>query len=115
LAIGIPYDEGKLKLSERIVDIFRDKVPAFARIKMEGITIHHLLTMTSTVLFNEAEAMTQSDWIKAFFESSTKGKLGQTFNYNSLNTYMLAAIVCKKSGMSMTDFLEEKLLKPDIK
>lgn len=112
LAVGMLYDEGKLKLDDRILDIFPENASAVNRLLLKEVTVRHLLTMSSTVMFNEAESMTESDWLKGFFSSATSGEAGKTFNYNSLNTYVLAAIVCKLSGESLCSYLGRKLFAP---
>ncbi len=112
LAVGMLIDDGVLALNDKVTDIFSDMIGAINRIKLKELTVKDLLTMTSTVVFNELESISEEDWVKAFLNSSLKGEIGSTFNYNSLNTYMLAAIVCRKSGTTLTDFLRKRLFKP---
>ena len=109
IAIGMLIDDGVLKLDERVVDILREKAGAVAKVKLKDLIVEDLLTMRSTVLFSEADAMVDSDWQKAFFQAPTKGGIGKTFRYNSLNTYMLSAIVTQKTGKLLSEFLEERL------
>ena len=111
LAIGLLVDDGKLRVTDRVVDILQDSVPLGVKLKHKNLTVEHLLTMTSTVIFNEAEAMASEDWVKSFFNSGTIGELGKTFNYNSLNTYILSAIVKTLSGKGLSEFLDERLFK----
>ena len=112
LAIGMLIGEKKLSLDENLADIFPDEVNAISRLKYKEITVRDVLTMRSTVLFNEAGSMVEGDWEKAFFSSLTKGEPGKTFNYNSLNTYMLSRIVKRKSGLSLFDYLTPRLFAP---
>ncbi len=107
LATGALIDENKLSLSESLADIFPDIPAGVSKIKMKSITVRNLLTMTSTVTFNEAEAMVSRDWVKQFLSSTTSGDHGASFSYNSLNTYMLAAIVKAKSGKCVSEYLED--------
>lgn len=109
LAIGILIGEGKLRLDEKVIDMFPDDDSALSKIKYKNLTVEDLLTMRSGATFAEAGSMADSSWIKAFFSSSVKGGIGEDFNYNSLNTYMLSAIVKCKSGKGLFDFLSEKL------
>ena len=109
LAIGILIGDGKLRLDEKVIDMFPDDDSAMAKIKYKNLTVEDLLTMRSGATFAEAGSMADSSWIKAFFSSSVKGDIGETFNYNSLNTYMLSAIVKQKSGKNLLDFLRERL------
>lgn len=112
LAIGMLIDDGVLSLDEPIINIFKEETTPLTRIKLKDLCVEDLLTMRSTVTFSEGDSMTDSDWIKAFLASPTKGIIGETFKYNSLNTYMLSAIVTKKTGLTLSDFLEERLFEP---
>jgi len=112
LAVGMLIDEGKLRLEDRIIDLFPEKATAVNRLWMKDVTVRHLLTMSSTILFNEAGSAIAADWLAGFFESVTVGEVGKNFMYNSMNTYLLAAIVCKVSGETMSSYLERKLFKP---
>ena len=112
LAIGMLIDDEILRLDEKVVSIFREEVGTVAKLKLKDLRVEDLLTMRSTVLFAEADSMTDDDWVKAFLSASTKGEIGESFRYNSLNTYMLSAIVTKKTGKSMSEFLDERLFSP---
>ena len=112
IAIGMLIDEGKLSLKESAASIFEDRVNIIDKLRMDGITVEALLTMRSGIVFNEAESFTSSNWVKSFFSSATQGKIGETFNYNSLNTYILSAIVYRKTGKHLSEYLAERLFKP---
>ncbi|MBQ8814129.1 MAG: serine hydrolase [Lachnospiraceae bacterium] len=112
LAIGMLIDEGRLRLDDKLIDLFPEQVNTVNRLLLKDIRVRHLLSMSSTVLFNEAESITEVDWVRGFFSSAIAGEPGKTFNYNSLNTYMLSAIVCRVSGESMSSYLERKLFAP---
>jgi CubicO group peptidase (beta-lactamase class C family) len=112
IAVGILLDEGKLSLDEDIESVFPDKVGRIAKLSPRTVTVHDLLTMRSGVSFNEAESMCTEEWTKEFITSAAIGENGRDFFYNSMNTYMLTAIVVKKSGMSLTELLKEKLFEP---
>lgn len=112
MAIGILISEGALKLSDRVVKIFDDICPALSKIKLSKITVEHLLTMTSGIVMNELVIAGEKDWLKAFLESSCKFEPGTKFHYNSLNSYVLSCIVEKITGVTMFDFLQERLFAP---
>lgn len=112
LAIGLLADEGRLTLQDKISAYFADEISPINRIKLRELTVEQLLTMSSGVVFNEAEAVTESDWLKAFFSSATKFGVGKEFSYNSLNTYVLSALVTRITGLSLTDYLTPRLFKP---
>ncbi len=112
LAVGMLMDEGKLTPDTHVVELFPDKTSPVSRLKYKELTVEHLLTMTSGVVFNEAACMTETDWLTAFFASAPSTKPGREFRYNSLNTYVLSAIVRRVSGQSLCEFLTPRLFVP---
>lgn len=112
MAIGMLIEEEKLKLDENIYDIFLDHINAFSKIFRPVITVENLLTMTSGVTFNESGIVSGNDWLGSFLNASVNGKPGTEFQYNSLNTYVLSAIVTKRTGETLTEYLTPRLFGP---
>ena len=112
MAIGMLIEEGKLKLDENIYDIFSDQINALSKIFRPVITVENLLTMTSGVTFNESGIVSGNDWLGSFLNASVNGKPGTEFQYNSLNTYVLSAIVTKRTGETLTEYLTPRLFGP---
>ena len=112
MAIGMLIEEEKLKLDENIYDIFPDHTNAFSKIFRPVITVENLLTMTSGVTFNESGIVSGNDWLGSFLNASVNGKPGTEFQYNSLNTYVLSAIVTKRTGETLTEYLTPRLFDP---
>ena len=67
--------------------------------------------MTAGVSFNETGAVTENDWVKSFLESNVKFEPGTKFFYNSMNSYMLSAIVKEVTGRGILDILKERIFK----
>ncbi len=110
MAIGLLVDDGLLSVDERLVDIFPEvhyKDPKF-----KDITVHHLLAMSAGVSFAEAGAVSEVKWTEAFFESAVGYAPGTDFNYNSMNSYILARIAVLRSGMSLTELVKRRILEP---
>ena len=112
MAIGMLIEEEKLKLDENIYDIFPDHINAFSKIFRPVITVENLLPMTSGVTFNESGIVSGNDWLGSFLNASVNGKPGTEFQYNSLNTYVLSAIVTKRTGETLTEYLTPRLFGP---
>ena len=110
MAIGLLVDDGKLSLDTRLVDIFPEYKPVDRR--FNSITVRHLLIMSSGVTFSEGGSVTETEWTRAFFESRLAFTPGSTFAYNSMNSYVLAHIVVRIAGTSLTEFLTERILHP---
>ena len=112
MAIGMLIEEEKLKLDENIYDIFPNHINAFSKIFRPVITVENLLTMTSGITFNESGIVSGNDWLGSFLNASVNGKPGTEFQYNSLNNYVLSAIVTKRTGETLTEYLTPRLFGP---
>ena len=97
MATGLLIDEGKLDLSENIYKIFHDK---------------NLMTMTSGVTFNESGIVSGNDWLESYLNAPISEKPGTKFQYNSLNSYVLSAIITERTGMPMDEYLKPRLFEP---
>ena len=111
-AIGMLVDEGLLSIDEALCDIFYDKAPERADLPAYRMTVRHLLNMSTGSLFNESGSAMGADWERDFLRAGTKFEPGTAFDYNSMNTYMLAAIVRRKTGETLTDYLKPRLYEP---
>ena len=110
LAIGCLITDKKLNIDEKIVDIFDKKKFGLFAGRIKKITVRHLLTMSSGIQFNEASSLFEEDWLKGCLSSNVAFEPGMKFAYNSLNSYILSAIVLEKTGKSMLSYLKERLL-----
>ena len=110
LAVGLLADDGLLSVEEPVADIFDES--GTLRRRLKDMTVEDLLTMRSGVQFTEAEALTETDWVRRFLSAAPKGEPGEEFAYNSLNTYMLSAIIRRRSGRSLMELLQERLFGP---
>ncbi len=112
LAVGMLIDEGRLSLSDKVYRFFPEHTPNVLQTRLRSLTVEHLLTMTSGVTFAEVGAAVETDYAKSYFESTVRFEPGKVFSYNSMNSYILSAIVHRLTGGSLTDFLTERLWKP---
>lgn len=112
-AIGFAEQEGLLSLEEKLVDIFPDRCPEKLSENLRKADIYSLLTM-SCGHENEISAQEDAspDWISAFLHHDFPYAPGTMFQYNTPGTNMLAAILRRKTGMGLTEFLEPRLLAP---
>lgn len=110
MAIGLLFDDGLVTPETRLVDIFPE-IP-YKDKRFSYITIEHLLTMTTGILFGEAGSVTESEWSAAFFSSAMMYAPGTEFYYNSMNSYILARVVAELSGRSVIDYVNERIFAP---
>ena len=111
-AIGMLVDEGKLSLDEFVCDIFPDKCTLLTGKRTRSITVHHLVTMRSGVNYREMGCVLDKDWVSAFLSSDLMFDPGSEFQYNSMNSYMLSAIVTRKTGLTLLEYLTPRLFEP---
>ncbi|MCM1329300.1 MAG: beta-lactamase family protein [Ruminococcus sp.] len=112
MAVGLAASEKILFLTEKVAPIFKEELPKNPHKFMEKITVRNLLTMSSGADFNEAKAVMSKNWVRDFLSSEIKFPPGTDFHYNSLNSYMLSAIVCKRAGTSLSEYLNQRLFRP---
>ncbi len=112
IAVGMLIDEGRLSLDTLVTDVFAGQVPSMFTLRKKELRVRHLLTMSSGVSFSEAGAVTDDNYVKAYLESGMVFKPGEKFMYNSMNSYMLSAIIQKLTGVTMFDYLKERLFAP---
>lgn len=121
LAMGCAVDEGKLSLSDRVIDFFPDMLPAQIPDGMKDMTLRHLLTMTCGMeetptllsIFNPSvQGKDTINWVREFFASPMPHKPGTYFYYNLFATHIVCAIVEKATGMPFIDYITPRLLAP---
>ena len=114
-AVGFAVAEGKLKLTDKVISFFPDKLPAQTSEYLKKLEVRHLLTMSSGHDVDPTKAVFKDkgiDWVEAFFTEPLVHEPGTFFVYNSLGTYMLSAIVQKVTGEKVIDYLYPRLFRP---
>ena len=112
-AVGLAIDDGKLALTDKVIDFFPDKLPADVSNNLKAMTVRDLLTMTCG---HDEEPTGQreegADWVQAFLAHPVVHEPGTFYLYNSLGTYMCSAIVQKVTGEKVVDYLDARLFQP---
>lgn len=107
-AIGFLLDEGKLDLDERVIDIFPEFAPEKPGKYWRELRVRDLLTMNIGAASDHI-SHTGGHWMRQFFTKNIQHAPGTKFKYDSDATYVLSAIVEKRSAKKTMEFLEEKL------
>ncbi len=107
-------DDSKFDTGTHICDFFPEIKPR-SRL-FSSLTVEHLLTMSSGIVFGEVGVVCDTSWTKTYFESDLAFLPGEKFAYNSMNSYILAVIadrICKSEyGVGAEDFVYERLFAP---
>jgi len=108
-AIGIALKEGRLSLDEKMTDVFADEIAqrtiAIPEM-MKRITVRHVMTMTNGMAHHPSMS---GDWIENYFRTPMAHEPGTHFAYNSSGSCMLGAIILKRTGQNMKNYLTVRL------
>ena len=126
-AIGFAVQEGKLRIDQKVVDIFPDDLPAERSENLNKMTLADLLSMscgheTEVALPNMIRATYGLEtpptrpgdptWVQAFLAHPVPREPGTHFRYNTPGTYMLSAAPQKTVGETTRDYLVPRLFEP---
>lgn len=119
LAVGKVVESGKLKLTDKVISFFPDKLPDSISPYLADVDVRDLLTMTcghakDKTVANMLREQTDRnmDWVRIFLSYPIDCKPGEVYCYNSLGTITLSAIVQKLTGKKMIELLQETLFEP---
>lgn len=118
LLIGCAIDDGYIKNVDQPVD---ELLPDYPNLHNKGLLLKHLLTMSSGSDWDEAYSTAFSVTTQAYYgnnlpklmkEVQIEEEPGVTFNYRSGDTQLLALILSRATGKTLSDYASEKLWKP---
>jgi CubicO group peptidase (beta-lactamase class C family) len=118
ILIGAAIDEGKIKSIDQPVSDF---LPEFKEGDNSKVTIKHLLTMSSGINFDEdyispfaypAQAYYGDDLKKLTYGYKVTEESGKFFKYLSGNSELLAFILMKATGKTLSEYMSEKIWIP---
>ncbi len=118
LLVGCAIEDGYIKSIHQSIDQF---IPELKNLRGKGLTIEHLLTMSSGTNWDEHYSSVNSITTKAYYGNDIKKLMqevevieepGRIFRYKSGDTQLLAIILTKATGKTLADYASEKLWKP---
>ena len=113
-AVGLAIADGKMALTDKVIDYFPDKLPAEVSENLKAMTVRDLLTMSCghDEEPSARNADTEQDWVTTFLAQPVVHEPGTFYLYNSLGTYLLSAIVQRVTGEKVVDYLTPRLFEP---
>lgn len=109
-AMGMAAAEGLLQLDEKLVDIFPERFSTPPCETMRRVTIEHLLTMSmGHTGRTDADFLAEPSWIEEGLHRYLENEPGSNFFYDNMCSYLCCAILQKRSGMTLHDYLRAKL------
>ena len=120
VAIGLLEEEGKLSLDAPVATFFPEKIERELPRFLAEQTVREMLTMTTCgstagwfrMRREEPDNPLYIDRTKLYFATSNANRpAGTVWEYDSPGSQVLCALVEKLSGMSLFDYLNEKIFK----
>ena len=94
LAVGLAVQDGNLSLDDKVGDI----------------TVRHLLTMTSGKQVTQIRD-TSDNWVESWLALPGTAP-GKTFAYDTMNSFVLSAIVQRATGSTILELLNKRIFQP---
>ncbi len=110
-AVGLAIAEGKLSLDDPVLKFFPADAPANASDNLKAMKVRDLLTMTCGH-DTEPKISDNAPTVKQFLAHPVPHQPGTHFQYNTLGSYTLSAIVTKVTGKTTLEFLKPRLFAP---
>jgi CubicO group peptidase (beta-lactamase class C family) len=110
-AVGFAVAEGLIRVDDEVLKFFPEDAPAEPAAQLKAMRVQDLLTMT---VGHQDEVSSAPDQLsaKSFLAQPVPHKPGTHFKYNTPATFMLSAIVQKRSGQTVLDYLQPRLFDP---
>lgn len=114
--VGIAIDEGKIK---SVDDVITEYIPELAELEgFSEISIRHLLNHTSGIKFSDSKFNPFSDNAKYYYGHNLRklllkaelyGPPGKETHYSSVNAQLLALILERATGTTLSSYLQQKI------
>jgi CubicO group peptidase (beta-lactamase class C family) len=118
--VGMSVDRGELKSTDELVTNYLPELAENDE-RFKRLTIQHVLDMRSGFDFKERSFSPFSQITRSYYGANLKkivGKLkfknepGKVFEYQSINTQVLAFVLEKATGKGLQELMQERLWKP---
>lgn len=111
-AVGMAVAENRLSTGDRLAVFFPGLLPDSIPGELAAVTVRHLLTMTSGFHPTDRIRNTEREWVKHCLANGIVSAPGTRFAYDSMNTYLLSAIIQRVTGQTLLDYLKPRLFEP---
>ncbi len=111
IAVGLAIEDNRLRLDDRVAAFFPEQLPDSVSMDLASMTVRDLLTMASGVKPDWNMRSRGKEWIRTFLSKPVEAP-GTKYAYDSMVSYMLAAVVQKVTGKKLTEYLQERVFTP---
>jgi CubicO group peptidase (beta-lactamase class C family) len=114
-ALGLAIDDGLVRLDDAAVSHFPELADDVTDPRSRSITVRDLASMSAGHdhdMWLEAQASDRGDPVRGFLLNPPDQAPGSLFAYSQPCTFTLAAIIQRRAGMPLSEYLLPRLLEP---
>jgi CubicO group peptidase (beta-lactamase class C family) len=114
-ALGFAVSEGLLDLDDTVVSHYPEFADQVTDERCRRITLRHVATMSSghtREMWDEAVARAPNEPVLGFLKVVPDEEPGSVFTYSQPCTYVLADVIQRRTGQSLTQYLRPRLFDP---
>jgi CubicO group peptidase (beta-lactamase class C family) len=112
VAMGLLVDDGLLSVEDTFGKFFPEYMNDEIDPRLREIKVKDILTMRSGFKTQGGMRNSQEHWIKYYLSRPLFANPGTRYSYDSIETYLLSAIVQKITGKTVLDLLNERVFGP---
>ena len=107
MAIGLCVDDNRLRMDDRVAAFFPDKLPDTVSANLATVTVRDVITMMAGAKPDWVLRNVETDWLRALMAKPIERPT--TYQYDTMCSFILAAIVQRVSGKTALQLLNERL------
>lgn len=112
VAVGLAIDDGLLSVDDTIDKFFPEYMNDNIDPRLREIKVKDMLTMRSGFKTQSGMRNKQLDWVNYYLTRPLVANPGTRYSYDSIETYLLSAIVQKVTGKTVLELLNERIFHP---
>ncbi len=110
MAVGFALAEGLIRLDDTVAGFFPEYLPCAPCDHMRALTVRHLLTMSlGHISRMDHDFFSAPDWLAEHLRLYLELEPGTRFNYDNRCANLLSALVQKRSGLTLREYLLPRL------
>lgn len=112
VAVGLAVEDSLLTLETRLADVLPDMLPLEPSDSLLAITVRDLLTMRSGLPVDTQMRTRSREWVRTYLSQKMAALPGTLYAYDSIDTYLLSAMVQRVEGKTVMELLRERIFGP---
>lgn len=112
VAVGLVVDDGLLSVDDKLSKFFPEYIKDEIDPRLKDIKVKDILTMRSGFKTQGGMRNSQQHWIEYYLTRPLYADPGTRYSYDSIETYLLSAIVQRITGKTVLDLLNERIFHP---